>query len=347
MKRQNCPNCGNELHFRNTTCVVCRRQVGYAPLLGTMLAYDPDQEKWRKGDGKTQPYRPCSNQQHLACNWLVPVSDPEPLCVACRHNDTIPDLSDVIHLESWRALELAKRQLFYSILRWGLRAPTAAEAEEGALIFDFLADQIAPDGTVTPVLTGHDNGRITINVAEGDDAERERRRAQLGERYRTAVGHLRHEVGHYYWDRLIRDGGRVEAFRALFGDEQVDYAEALDRHYKEGPPADWRQRFISEYASSHPWEDWAESFAHYIHMVDGLETAQSYGFQVEGASLDFDPYHSGEIGVLIADWVQVTVAVNAVNRSMGQPDLYPFVLSTPVEEKLAFIHETIRQACGS
>ena len=341
MKRFNCPNCGNELHFRNTACVACGYEVGYAPLLETMLASKEGVDTWFQTEGDELAYHPCRNQQHLACNWLVPDDDPEVLCVACRHNGTIPDLSDAAHLDGWRNLELAKRYLFYSILRWGLPTATAKETDNGALIFDFLADEVMPDGTVKPVLTGHDDGLITINVAEGDDAERERRRAQMGERYRAPVGHFRHEIGQYYWDRLIRDGGRLEGYRALFGDERADYGEALDRHYREGPPAGWRNSFISKYASSHPWEDWAETFAHYVHMVDGLETAKAYGIEHEHVALDFDPYHAPSLRTLIDAWVPVTLAMNAMNRSMGQQDLYPFVLSEPIEEKLGFIHEVI------
>ncbi|MEO1104394.1 MAG: putative zinc-binding metallopeptidase, partial [Pseudomonadota bacterium] len=210
------------------------------------------------------------------------------------------------------------------------------------LAFDFLADQTHPDGTTRQHMTGHASGLITINIAEGDDAERERRRTQLGEPYRTLVGHFRHEVGHYYWDRLVApDPALLAEFRATFGDERPDYAEALKRFYTNGPRPDWREHHISAYASAHPWEDFAETFAHFIHMVDGLETAAEFGLSTTTIT---DPYTHREVGDLIAAWVPTTVAVNAVNRSMGQPDLYPFVLSGPVRKKLAFLSRLLHAA---
>src|SRR5690606_37751331 len=190
--------------------------------------------------------RLCANAEHNACNWLAP--EGEELCLACRHNLTIPDLTSAENRRNWQRIEDAKRHLFYSILRWRLPAPTRAEDPEGGLAFEFLSDVVRPDGTIEPVLTGHASGLITINIAEGDDVERERRRTAMDEPYRTLLGHFRHEIGHYYWDRLVRDGNRLEGFRALFGDERADYAAALKRHHEEGPPADWRDHHISAYA---------------------------------------------------------------------------------------------------
>ncbi len=201
-----------------------------------------------------------------------------------------------------------------------------------------------PDGSAKNHLTGHANGLVTINIAEGDDAERERRRASMGEPYRTLVGHFRHEVGHYYWDRLVAtDPARLEAFRALFGDDREDYGEALKRHYDQGAPADWAENFISTYATAHAWEDFAETFAHYVHMVDGLETAAAFGAAIGTGEAVADPYHADDPQRLVTAWVPTTVAINAINRSMGQPDLYPFVLSPAVSEKLAFIHAMIHR----
>ena len=128
------------------------------------------------------------------------------------------------------------------------------------------------------MLTGHLNGVVTINVSEADDAERERRRAGLAEPYRTLLGHMRHEVGHYYWKRLVTgDADRLARFRELFGDDRDDYAAALTRHYQSGPPQDWQDRFVSAYASAHAWEDWAETWAHYLHMTDTIEIAATCG----------------------------------------------------------------------
>ncbi|MBJ3776875.1 zinc-binding metallopeptidase family protein [Acuticoccus mangrovi] len=346
MKRFYCNNCGNEVHFESTECVTCHQILGYEPVSATMLATTRG-EAWHGSDGAE--YNVCANMSAIGCNWLVPAGGPDTLCIACRHNHTIPDLSQPQNQERWRRLEAAKRRLFYSLLRWNLPLPMRQVDGDGGLAFDFLADTVNPDGSVTPVLTGHADGLITINIAEGDDAERERRRTDMGEPYRTLVGHFRHEIGHYYWDRLVRDGGPLDAFRALFGDERIDYGEALQRHYAEGAPFDWADNYISTYAAAHPWEDFAETFAHYLHMVDALETAHAYGLLVqpgygsEPGEVMENPYNITTIDALIAAFVPITVAMNAINRSMGQPDLYPFVLSRPVEEKLGFVHRLIHQ----
>lgn len=350
MKRFRCQTCESEVYFRNTLCLTCGSQLRYAPEPARMLAAPALNGPWTDGE---RAYRPCANHQHLACNWLTGADDPEPLCRSCRHNGTIPDLTHEDNLNNWRALELAKRHLFYSIIRWRLPAETAKETAEGPLVFDLIADDIAPDGSISRVLTGHDDGLITINIAEADPAERERLRNAMSEPYRTLIGHFRHEVGHYYWDRLIRDEApALDQFRALFGDEREDYSDALKRHYENGPPPDWADRHISAYATSHPWEDWAETFAHYVHIVDALETARAFNIEVRprkrdpesGAEIDFDPYRADSIDELIGAWWPVTVAINAVNRSMGQPDLYPFVLATPIVEKLDFVHSLVQGA---
>ena len=218
------------------------------------------------------------------------------------------------------------------------------------LAFDFLADPDASREDNPKVMTGHAEGLITIHIAEADDAERERRRRDMGEPYRTLLGHFRHEVGHYYWERLVHGGPWHQAFRALFGDEREDYGESLARHHAAGPPADWRERFVSAYASAHPWEDWAETWAHYLHLIDTLETAHAFNLRLRpqaGADptlamvADFDPYGDVSFDSLIRAWLPLTYAVNSLNRSMGQPDLYPFALAPPVVDKLRFVHELV------
>ena len=341
MHRLSCHNCGHDVFFENTQCVDCNQFLGYDPTTDQMLSSTTETE-W-SADGIT--LKACDNRPVVGCNWLTPTDTS--LCDACRHNHVIPDLSAPGQSALWANIESAKRVLFYSILAWNLPHKTKVEDPDTGLAFDFLADEPQPDGTVTQHLTGHAEGLITINIAEGDDAERERRRAEMGEPYRTLVGHFRHEIGHYYWDRLVAtDPARLAEFRALFGDEQADYAAALTTHYQNGPPLDWRQSFISAYATTHPWEDFAETFAHYVHMVDGLETAAAFDIVAGMSKRIIDPYRDGTSEELIDAWVPVTVAVNAVNRSMGQPDLYPFVLSIPVFEKLAFIHELVRAQGG-
>ncbi len=291
----------------------------------------------------------CANARAAGCNWFIPPGTTTGFCAACKHNNTVPNAGQAENPARWAEIEGAKRQLFYAILRWNLPHPTKAEDMARGLAFDFLADAQNPDGSIQPVVTGHNDGLITLNLAEGDDAIRIARKSALAEPYRTIIGHMRHEVGHYYWALLLENTAKLEAFRALFGDERADYADALQRHYDQGAPAGWAQSYISAYATAHPWEDFAETWAHWMHIVDGLETARAYGISPwsspEGpaATLPDDPYAIGDIAGAITAWVPLTIAVNAMNRGMGQPDLYPFVLSHSVAAKLQFINDLIRR----
>jgi len=344
-----CQNCGNAVHFENDLCLNCGLRLGFLEDRFEMATLESDGSFWTTRLPETTRYKDCRNAAEAVCNWVLPAESPHDYCEACRHNLTIPDLSVPQNRLLWHRIELAKRYVFRSLLRWELPMPTKIEDPEGGLAFAFLSDVEKPDGTVEMVKTGHDNGLITINIAEADDAERERRRIMMGESYRTLVGHFRHELAHYFWDRLVRATDRLDECRALFGDERADYGEALKRHYEGGPASGWQDSFITAYATSHPWEDFAETWAHYVHMVDALETARSYGIAVrhpghteaEVDPIRFEPYHAANAAMLVEAWVPLTVAVNGLNRSMGQPDLYPFVLSRPVVEKLEFVHRLI------
>ncbi|MBP1851436.1 zinc-binding metallopeptidase family protein [Rhizobium halophytocola] len=351
MKPFHCPNCTNLVHFDNETCLQCSFRLGYRPWANDMAAVGAD------GAVITQePASPtaffCDNVSHGVCNWMVEDNGEGTLCRACRHNVMIPNLSVDGNIEHWAAMERAKRYAFYSLLRWNLPLPLPSE-EGRSLAFTFAADVEAPDGEVQKVMTGHDQGNITINLAEADDAERERMRLNMGEPYRTLVGHFRHELGHFFWDMLVDDGGKLDACRAIFGDERRDYGEALQEHYQNGAPAGWQNDYVSTYATSHPWEDFAETWAHYIHMTDGLETALSFGLRfdsrhlaaagLEPAGANYDPYAAASATELVDRWVPVTIALNSINRSMGQHDIYPFVLSAAITQKLEFIHQLIHQ----
>jgi len=233
-------------------------------------------------------------------------------------------------------------------MRWKLPLTTRSENPAHGLIFNFLADDPAAG---QKVMTGHDNGLITIALTEADDIERERRRLAMGEPYRTLLGHFRHEVGHYFWDVLVRDGGKLDACRAVFGDDSMDYDQALQRHYAEGAPPDWQQRFVSAYATTHPWEDFAETWAHYLHVVDTLEMASEFGMEVRppadqigglSVRIAFDPYRTENFDPIVAAWLPFTFAMNSVARAMGTRDLYPFILSPEVIRKLSFIHGLVQ-----
>ena len=279
MKLFVCQACGNVLYFENRVCGRCGHRLAFLPEKVTISAIE--------GDGATLDRRsPATATDALLCaqcRAMTPATgcstrgETSGYCRACRHNGTVPDLSDPSRLAGWRELELAKHRLFYSLIRWKLPVKTRAEDRAHGLIFNFLAD----DPTAgQKIMTGHDNGLITIALTETDDIERERRRLEMGEPYRTLLGHFRHEVGHYFWDVLVRDGGKLEACRAVFGDDSIDYGEALQRHYAEGAPPDWQQHFVSAYATTHPWEDFAETWAHYLHIVDTLEMASEFGMEV-------------------------------------------------------------------
>ena len=260
----------------------------------------------------------------------------------------IPDLTIWDNVKHWQKIELAKHRLFYTLLRLRLPLETKAENPDG-LTFDFLqeANNFAP--SLAPVLTGHASGVITLNIAEADDAKREQQRHAMGEPYRTLLGHFRHESAHYFWDRLVRNSPTIEEYRRVFGDERQDYGRALQQHYAVGAPTDWADHFVTSYASSHPWEDFAETWAHYFHIVDTLETASAFGMRVRPqigrnadltVALNFDP-HTAPIDKIIDSWLPLTFAMNSINRSMGLQDLYPFSLPAAVIVKLSFVHDLI------
>lgn len=323
------------LFFDNFQCVRCGHRVAYLPDVLDFDACIPTPEglfESPRHPGKL--YRSCFNAE--VCNWMLPADVDGSLCRSCRLTRTIPDQPE--NQVRWARLEAAKRRLVYSLLELGLPIVDRLVDENDGLAFDFLVSQ--PD---QPVLTGHASGVITINAAEADDEARELARVSLNEPYRTLLGHFRHESGHYYFDQLLAGGPDLPEFRRLFGDERADYGEALKLHHENGPPVDWLERgFISAYASSHPWEDWAETWAHYLHLVDTLETAQSFGLKVERLAAQAEEqtgFHK-----LLEDWVPLTLALNSLNRSMGLQDLYPFVLSQAAIDKLCFVHELVRKS---
>jgi hypothetical protein len=355
MKLFKCTHCGQLLYFENDKCEQCQYPLGFESqqLQLLPLVAEPDGATFRLyGAADIGPtYTYCRNHVESACNWLVPTDSATPFCTACALNRTIPNLEQPEHRARWRKLESAKHRLVYSLLRMGLPVVSKAVEPDRGLWFDFLADTNPESGQ--RVLTGHDEGLITINIAEADDIEREMARKAMAELYRTLLGHFRHEVGHYYWDRLIDNTPHLEEFRQLFGDEQQDYSEALKRHYDQGAPADWPQHFISSYASSHPWEDWAETWAHYLHILDTLQTAHAFGLSVKPvvadethflqATISEEPYEQADFQRIMDQWLPLTFAMNSLNRSMGQPDPYPFIIRPAVVEKMAFIHKVCQE----
>jgi|SRR5450631_955628 hypothetical protein len=355
MKTFHCTHCQNLIFFENVRCLNCGHSLAFLPDCGIMgaLIESPD-GLWRTEiqTPDSGGYRLCANYDQVSvCNWVVPPEERSDFCRSCRLNRVIPDLSTKRNMLAWFRLEAAKRRMLYTLLGLGLPVVPKNGDDTSGLAFEFLED--STDGDARRVLTGHDNGLITINIAEADDVHREKQRTLQKEPYRTLLGHFRHEIGHYFWDRLISNGCKLDAFREIFGDERADYQKALDRHYAEGPPEHWEQSFISAYATMHPWEDWAESWAHYLHLVDALETAGAAGLALRPKRSDeprmqpppdpLNPNHR-DFDSMIESWLSLTYVLNNLSRGLGLPDSYPFVLSSPAIEKLRFIHDTIDEA---
>ncbi len=343
MKIFECGHCQHPLYFENNSCENCGHLSGYRDTDRKMLTFDPEGTSL-VSDREQIEYRYCKNKQHDVCNWLIEKDDPHEYCRACQLNRTVPNLSQSKNYEGWRNLEVAKHRLVYQIQKIGLDLPSKMVQEDG-LCFDFVARQGNPN-----LMTGHASGVITILLREADSVLREQARRQLLEPYRTLIGHLRHEVGHYFWERLVMIDPRVQAsFREIFGDESVSYADALQRYYQEGAPDDWQKGFISKYATSHPWEDWAETWAHYLHIMDMVETAHFFKLKVDPKKMSadmqmkvsFDPYTVKNFDKIIQKCVPLSFAVNSINRAMGIPDVYPFVISPAVVRKMKFIHRLL------
>ncbi|MBT8085127.1 MAG: putative zinc-binding peptidase [Woeseia sp.] len=319
MKRLTCA-CGQTVFFDNLSCGNCGRQLGFDASLLTM------QSEAQPGAGL--PF--CANRSGASrCNWLATADSADGTCLSCRTSKIIPSLKKRSGRQRWRKLEQAKRRLIYTLLRLGL------PVDPSRLKFVFKEDQRTnPDVQDDHVNIGHANGVITINAAEADAVYREQMRQQMNEPYRTLLGHFRHESGHYYFNVVVGPDKLAEA-RTLFGDETADYANALQQHYTNGPPAGWEDQYISSYASSHPAEDWAECWGHYLHICAVLESADASGLRT---------------GLQISAWqtefIDLVIAINEVLRSMGLPDAYPFVITEHIAKKIEFVHQCVSSFSG-
>jgi hypothetical protein len=326
--------------------------VAFDPAADAFRALDPTRGVWEglEPAETAETADPCDNSRYDVCNWLCVDSPRSGLCRSCRHNAIIPDLTAPGVLQRWRKVEDAKRRAILGLLRLGLDL----DGEPG-LSFRLLYDPAAESGGPPDHPTGYLDGVVTLNLVEADDSARERIRMQMAEPYRTLVGHFRHELGHHYWRRLVAGSPHLEAFRRLFGDERTDYGAAAQAYYAQGPERDWPTRFVSRYASMHPSEDFAETFAHFLHVVDTLAAIRDFGLQLqppagsraegEAVRVDRAPY-AADTAELASCWPYFAFALNAVNRSMGQPDLYPFSLSPMVVLKLDFINRLVADAAG-
>jgi len=353
--------CHQVLFFDNSRCLRCASELGYEPSSGHLDVVVPVDEPEQAGafcfagdSGST--YRRCSNLKVASCNWLIPFDDPDELCESCRLTTVRPNDGEADALADFADVETAKRRLIHQLNALGLDIVGKTDDPERGVAFEFRSSTAEEN-----VMTGHDGGVITLDLSESDDAHREKVRQDLGEPYRTVLGHLRHEIGHYYWPRLVVDAGHLDEFRVLFGDESVSYQEALDAHYGSGDgPTDatsgtgdatWVDTHVSEYATMHPWEDWAETFAHYLHIRAGLDTADEFGFVLGEPALTVSEEaladdSGSSVGPMVQAWLGTTLVLNAMSRSLGSGDHYPFVLSPLVIEKLDFVHRMIDHSAG-
>ena len=336
MRDFTCPNCGQRLAFENSMCLSCGSALGFSLEDMALLVIAPGPESNHAGAVDEREYGLCANLHIAQCNWLVPSGPVALLCTSCALTRTRPNDADPKAMAAFAAAERAKRRLIVELHELKLPIVGRDEDPEFGLVFDLLSS------ASEKVFTGHDNGVITLDLAEGDDVHRERLRIAMAEPYRTLLGHFRHEIGHYYFLRLIGTSPeRTARFTELFGDPDLDYQEALDRHYSDGAPAGWEQTYVSSYATMHPAEDWAETFAHYLHIRDTLDTSAAFGFAPAAATFERRPLGPSGYDTIIEMWLPLAWALNMENRSMGKDDLYPFVLPPAVLEKMRFIDTVI------
>lgn len=350
--------CGNSLYFENSQCFSCNRKVGYLPDEKQLSALDTLGENNYLALLNNQQYRQCKNHtDYNVCNWMVPVTDEQVFCASCRLNRTIPNLNEGNNLTLWYRIEQAKRRLLHTLYSLNLPVVSWLSDPNKGLSFEFLQEEVVDEfdelTIKRSIATGHNSGVITINLLEAEHGSRLAMRDKMNERYRTLLGHFRHESGHYYWEYLINNTNRIDSFRELFGDERLDYQQSLRNYYDQGPPHYWQDVWISAYASAHAWEDWAETWAHYLHIVDTIDTAHDSGFEIRGHTVSASTLSKQiennyttpvSFSSLLDDWGRLSVALNALNRSMGMDDAYPFVISNASLNKLQYVHQIITEA---
>lgn len=338
MRDFHCPNCGQRLAFENSECLSCHSSLGFSlNQMALLVIAKRDEDSEHAGAVAANEYQLCANLYVAECNWLVSVGHPGGLCESCSLTIERPNDNDTVGLAEFARAEAAKRRLVAELHELSLPIIGRDQDPDYGLAFRLLSS------AHENVITGHENGVITLDLAEGDDVHREQLRVEMEEPYRTLLGHFRHEVGHYYFYRLIRSPEYLQRFTALFGDPDADYQAALDRHYSQGAPEGWQETFVSSYATMHPAEDWAETFAHYLHIRDTLDTSASCGLAPAAATFDRPPLGPSAFPTIIEMWLPLSWSLNMVNRSMGHDDLYPFVLPPAVLNKMQFVHTVIEE----
>ena len=321
MRTYSCPSCANRLYFENSVCVSCGAALGYSRENDDIVVVDAT-GRYLDPEGRT--WHVCRNLGLSGCTWLTAVDGGQ--CFACDLTRVRPADDDAVGLAQFPVAERAKRQLVVELGRLGFPLRSRVDDPERGLCFDMLSS------VDENVVIGHADGVITIDLAESDDAHREKVRDRLGEPYRSMLGHLRHESGHYFQWILVDDEPLLSQCRELFGDDTASYQDAIDRHYDTGAPEDWQDSYISTYATMHPYEDFAETWAHFLHIADTIDSAVSTGL-VSEAVAEIGPFSA----LVTQTWTPLVLSLNLINRSMGKDDLYPFVIPAPVLDKLDFV----------
>ena len=335
MERFACGACANEVRFDASTCRICGAQLGYVPGERTIRTIQP------LGDGVSYAIRRsgvawwrCLNAA-WGCNWVLPADSGGTWCRSCGLTRGRPDDDRPDAVEAWSRAETAKRRLIHQLDRLALPIEGRSAATPNGLTFDLV---YVPGERG---LTGHLDGVVTLDLAEADDCHRDNIRRSLHEPYRTLIGNLRHEIGHHYWHRLVGQSDDLGRARALFGDDRVDYAAALAAHY-EAPAESWDEtRFITGYAAAHPLEDWAETFAHYLYVIDAVETAVAFGLTGDAPDRAAMPREAGTFAELLGQWRPLARAIDAIAEDVGSPPLYPFHPVGAVVDKLEFVHTRV------
>lgn len=328
MKTGRC-RCDNRIFFNNHFCLSCNASLGRCTACGLLTSVQITEDIARC-DSCNAVVHPCKNQKHGVCGSYN--MDADSLCRWCEYTNVIPALSQPASVQRWAKMESAKRRLLHQLEDLGFPPYIVDTGTTHPLQFEFREDGVGKDGEKKPVTTGHQNGLITINLAEADSVHRERLRVQLGEPQRTLIGHMRHEVGHYIdWAWASRVA--ADQYKTLFGDpSKIDYGDAMKRHYETGPPSNWADNHVSAYATMHPWEDFAETVNVYLDIVAIATTANDIGGQQFNLSPTADP------SSLVHSVLQIVVEVSEYNFDLGLTPLLPERLPPAVIEKLSCIH---------
>lgn len=348
MKKFFC-NCTAIIFFENNQCVSCGSELGWCPACKTMRTVISDNNgnyhcsEQSCGAALTKCY---NHAVENVCNHFLLTESvtgaAEAFCDYCRFNETIPDLSVDGNREKWHRIEIAKRRLLYTLDMLNVPYGNSQDGFNTPLSFDFKGDTEKKRllwlnmGKHEQVFTGHADGKVTINIREADDVEREKARVSFGEAHRTVIGHFRHEMGHYFWDVLIKEK-QEEEFITIFGDHNnPDYGTALELYYENGAVPGWQQNFISAYATMHPWEDFAESFAAYLDMVSVVDIA----FHTIPVN-PVDPLSAG-FKEIADQYTQLGLLLNEMNRAVGLIDPVPEVYTPAILHKIEFVHDLLR-----